>query len=419
MRFGRIHGQRRSLTWSHDSRTSWLNTNSASARYRGANSQTSGSGRPHRAGFGWKGPLARVLASTAAQRPCWADFALYGLVKSVDKTRLQLLGCSQPSAVYKSPESRPNRTMPPAPSSPRPIRRLIGYARVSTEDQATDAQVDELRAAGCGIVHEEHGSGASRARPVVAKLMREIGGGDVLVVVRLDRLARSVSHLLQVIETLEERGAHFRSLRDPIDTSTPQGMFSLQVLGAVAQLERALIAERTKAGMKAAKARGKLPGNPGLRERRPEAIRAVAAARGRVYLGDLIASAPTWLPTVQRMRPQHSWDDVVRVLNHRGQRWTIEKLRRAAHRLVRERMAEPHLIERSPRRPPEDRLMTLVAGIAIADPDRSLREIAAQLEQMRERTPRGARQWAASSVKALLDQARRLGLVVPDPAPGS
>jgi DNA invertase Pin-like site-specific DNA recombinase len=101
--------------------------------------------------------------------------------------------------------------MPPAPSSPRPIRRLIGYARVSTEDQAIDAQVDELRAAGCGIVHEEHGSGASRARPVLAKLMREIGGGDVLVVVRLDRLARSVSHLLQVIETLEERGAHFRS----------------------------------------------------------------------------------------------------------------------------------------------------------------------------------------------------------------
>ena len=154
-------------------------------------------------------------------------------------------------------------TASPAP----PARRLIGYARVSTEEQATDAQVDELRAAGCQIVHQEHGSGASRARPVLARLMREIGAGDVLVVVRLDRLARSVSHLLVVIEDLEARGAHFRSLRDPIDTSTPQGMFSLQVLGAVAQLERALIAERTKAGMKAAKARGKLPGNPGLRER--------------------------------------------------------------------------------------------------------------------------------------------------------
>jgi len=303
----------------------------------------------------------------------------------------------------------------PVLSPPRPARRLIGYARVSTDEQATDAQVDELRAAGCQIIRQEHGSGASRARPVLARLMREIGAGDVLVVVRLDRLARSVSHLLAVIEDLEGRQAHFRSLRDPIDTSTPQGMFSLQVLGAVAQLERALIAERTKAGMKAAKARGKLAGNPGLRERRPEAIRAASAARQNVYVGDLIASASTWLPIVRRMRPQHSWDDVVRVLNHRGQNWTIEKLRRAVHRLVQERMAEAELLQRSPRRPPEDRLMTLVAGIAIADPDLSLRDIAAQLERMRERTPRGGRQWAASSVKSLLDQARRLGLVVPQP----
>jgi DNA invertase Pin-like site-specific DNA recombinase len=301
----------------------------------------------------------------------------------------------------------------PYPSPSRPVRRLVGYARVSTEEQATDAQVDELRAAGCQLIHQEHGSGASRARPVLARLMREIDAGDVLVVVRLDRLARSVSHLLAVIEELEALKAHFRSLRDPIDTSTPQGMFSLQVLGAVAQLERALIAERTKAGMKAAKARGRLPGNPGLRERRPEAIRAASQARQRLYVGDLIASASTFLPIVRRLRPQHSWDDVVRVLNQRGQSWTIEKLRRAVHRLVRERMAEAELLRRSPRRPPEDRLMTLVAGIAIADPDLSLRDIAAQLERMRERTPRGGRQWAASSVKSLLDQARRLGLVVP------
>ena len=105
-------------------------------------------------------------------------------------------------------------------SPPPPIRRLIGYARVSTEEQATDAQVDELRAAGCQVLHQEHGSGASRARPVLGRLMREIGAGDVLVVVRLDRLARSVSHLLAVIEDLEACGAHFRSLRDPIDTST-------------------------------------------------------------------------------------------------------------------------------------------------------------------------------------------------------
>lgn len=156
------------------------------------------------------------------------------------------------------------RSASPAPRGPS--CRLLGYARVSTDDQATEAQTDELAAAGCDAIYRETGSGASRARPELARLMQDISAGDVLVVVRLDRLARSVSHLLETIERLEERGAHFRSLRDPIDTSTPQGMFSLQVLGAVAQLERALISERTKAGIKAARARGKLSGNPGLRE---------------------------------------------------------------------------------------------------------------------------------------------------------
>ena len=105
---------------------------------------------------------------------------------------------------------------------------------VSTEEQGTDPQCDELRAAGYATVLEEHASGADRSRPVLARLLRDIAVGETLVVVRLDRLARSVSHLLSVIEQLEAGGAHFRSLRDPIDTATPQGMFSLQVLGAVA-----------------------------------------------------------------------------------------------------------------------------------------------------------------------------------------
>ena len=118
--------------------------------------------------------------------------------------------------------------MAAAPSPPPTFRRLIGYARVSTEDQATDAQADELSHAGCAIIHHEQGSGASRSRPVLAKLVREIRAGDVLVVVRIDRLARSVGHLLEVIETLEKRGAHFRSLRDPIDTSTPPAYDNLE-----------------------------------------------------------------------------------------------------------------------------------------------------------------------------------------------
>ncbi len=289
---------------------------------------------------------------------------------------------------------------------------LLGYARVSTEDQATDAQLVELRAAGCDIIYQEHGSGASRARPVLARLLREINSGEVLVVVRLDRLARSVSHLLQVIEQLEAKGAHFRSLHDPIDTATPQGMFSLQVLGAVAQLERALISERTKAGIKAAKARGRLPGNPGLRARLPEAISKASRARQRSHLADLTTTMSTWLPVVQRMRPDHPWEDVTRSLNRENdQRWTVDRLRRSVKRLASEGLADPALLVPSPRRLPEDRLMMLITGIANANPDLSLRDIALQLEAMYERTPRGSSRWAASSVKHLLDRARKLGLV--------
>jgi DNA invertase Pin-like site-specific DNA recombinase len=299
--------------------------------------------------------------------------------------------------------------MPP----PLSKARLIGYARVSTEDQAHDAQLDELRAAGCAVIHQEHGSGASRTRPVLARLIREIEPGEVLVVVRLDRLARSVSHLLEVIETLEAKKAHFRSLRDPIDTSTPQGIFSLQVLGAVAQLERSLISERTRAGIKAAEARGKKPGNPGMRERRPEAIRKIALAREKVYLDELIAGADGWMPTVRRMRPHHPWEDVVRVLGDSGQSWTVARLRRAVGKLVSQHMADPALLKPASRKSPEDRLMTLIAGIAMADPGLSLREIGAQLERMRERTPRGGLTWSASSVRKQLDRARKAGLALP------
>lgn len=290
--------------------------------------------------------------------------------------------------------------------------RLVGYARVSTEEQANEAQLIELKAAGCHDIFEEQGSGAARARPVLAKLLREIKAGDVLVVVRLDRLARSVSHLLAVIEQLEEKGAHFRSLNDPIDTSTPQGMFSLQVLGAVAQLERALISERTKAGINAAKARGKLPGNPGFRELRPDALAKASRARERSHLADLTTTMSSWLPIVQRMRPDHPWEDVARSLNREtGQKWSVDRLRRSVKRLAREGLADPGLIVPSPRRSPQDRLMSLVTGIANANPDLTFRDIASQLEAMHERTPRGSSTWAASSVKHLLDRARKLGLV--------
>ncbi len=263
--------------------------------------------------------------------------------------------------------------MPAKPRKTALPGRLVGYARVSTEEQGTDPQLDELRAAGCDTVLEEHASGADRTRPVLARLLREIRPGETLVVVRLDRLARSVSHLLAVIEQLEASGAHFRSLHDPIDTSTPQGMFSLQVLGAVAQLERALIAERTKAGLNAARSRGRIGGNPGLRAGDPDAIRKVRASRAAAHLEGVLEQLDSWLPTVRRMRPDQPWGDVVRVLNRgNGATWTVERLRRTVRRLVSEGIIEATLLDRARPQTGDDRLVRLVAGIKAAAPDRTL-----------------------------------------------
>jgi DNA invertase Pin-like site-specific DNA recombinase len=192
---------------------------------------------------------------------------------------------------------------------------LIGYARVSTEEQVTDAQTDVLKAAGCVEIFREHMSGAKASRPELAKALSRVRRGDVLVVARLDRLARSLSHLLAVIAELDAKGAHFKSLADPIDTTTPQGRFALQVLGAVAELERALIRERTRDGLRAAKKRGRIGGNPKLRAGDRDAIQRIVDAKAANYFERVNRTAEHWLPVVRQMRPDHRWQDVVRVLN--------------------------------------------------------------------------------------------------------
>jgi DNA invertase Pin-like site-specific DNA recombinase len=290
---------------------------------------------------------------------------------------------------------------------------LIGYARVSTGEQTLDPQLSELREAGCGTIHEEHASGADRTRPALQRLLAAMRPGDTLVVVRLDRLARSLSHLLQVIDLLEARGAHFRSLGDPIDTATPQGRFSLQVMGAVAELERALIRERTKAGLRSARAQGRVGGNPGLRAGDREAIRKLRAARDESYFRKLEASADQWLPLVRRHRPAMAWDDLARLLGARtGQDWSVERLKRAARRYVRGGLLPTTVLDRAPRRTPDDRLLAIVAGMRHADPDLTLAGIAKRLEDMRERTPRGNGRWYPSTVSMLLKRAGKMGMIV-------
>jgi hypothetical protein len=194
-------------------------------------------------------------------------------------------------------------------------------------------------------------------------------------------------------------------------------MFSLQVLGAVAQLERALIAERTKSGLNAARSRGRVGGNPGLRRGDPDAIRKLRASRDAAHLAGLLTQLDTWLPTVRRMRPEQPWGDVVRILNRdRAGTWTVERLRRTVRRLATEGIVEARLLDRAQRQGGDDRLVRLVANIAAAAPDRTLQQIAAQLEAMRERTPRGGTRWHPSSVKHLLTRAERLGLAGKAPA---
>ena len=107
---------------------------------------------------------------------------------------------------------------------------LIGYARVSTDEQDTSAQLGELQRVGCATIFEDRASGGSRSRPKLASALAAVGQGDTLVVVRIDRLARSLSHLLEMVEGLRAKGAYFRSINDPIDTSSPQGMLMTQML---------------------------------------------------------------------------------------------------------------------------------------------------------------------------------------------
>lgn len=295
---------------------------------------------------------------------------------------------------------------------------LIGYARVSTGEQTTDPQIAELRAAGCLDIRSETGSGGSRARHALARLVREIQGGDTLVVVRIDRLARSLSHLLEVIEAVEARGAYFRSLHDPIDTASPQGKFTLQVLGAAAELERALIRERTMAGLASARAAGRVGGNPGLRRGDGAARRKIARARDESYFAKLEANAQEWVPLVRRHRPDMPWQDLVRIINARRDQgapvWTVERLRRAVARFVREGLLPKTIFERASPAATSDRLLAIVAAIKGADPEITLQGIGQRLEEMRERTPRGRDKWQSSSVKMLVDRARERGLLSRD-----
>ena len=308
--------------------------------------------------------------------------------------------------------------------------RIIGYARVSTEGQDLEPQIVALKAAGCTEIVEEKASGTDRGRPELAALLSRIRGGDTLVVVRIDRLARSLAHLLDVLDRLRGEGAHFRSLSDPIDTASPTGRLVIQVIGAIAEFERNLIAERTKAGLAVAKARGKKLGNPRLMAGDPEVRRALVAGQRRTRLADLLPGLDEWLPLVRQLRPDRAWDEVTAAVNDKlpagRRRFTRDRLVRTVRLLVEEGLAERNILEAAGLRPRRRKREVLQAEEAVARYLRSHRREAVErgvaleayraptlaqigkhlAEDAKIRPPSGGA-WAPSSLKALVDRAAR------------
>jgi len=139
---------------------------------------------------------------------------------------------------------------------------IIGYARVSTKDQNLDMQLDALKKYGCEKIHQETISGANSKRPILEKILNDIRSGDVLVIWKLDRLGRNLKNLINIVNDLSDRKIGLISLNDPIDTTTPQGKLTFNIFASLAEFERDIIKERTKAGLDAAKARGRLGGRP-------------------------------------------------------------------------------------------------------------------------------------------------------------
>lgn len=137
---------------------------------------------------------------------------------------------------------------------------LIGYARVSTQEQETKAQIAALQKSGCELIFQEKASGGRWNRPELHKLIGQLRNGDIVVVWKLDRLSRSLKDLLTLMDQLNQAGAGFRSLTEAIDTTTPAGRMMMQIVGSFAEFEREMLRERTQSGLNAARKQGRVGG---------------------------------------------------------------------------------------------------------------------------------------------------------------
>lgn len=144
------------------------------------------------------------------------------------------------------------------------VKMKIGYARVSAQDQDLALQIDALTKEGCEKIFQEKASGAQRDRPELKAALSYMRAGDILIVWKLDRLARSMKQLIETVEDFEARGIGLKSLQDPIDTSSPSGKLIFHIFAALAEFERGVIRDRTNAGLKSARERGRIGGRPRL-----------------------------------------------------------------------------------------------------------------------------------------------------------
>lgn len=164
---------------------------------------------------------------------------------------------------------------------------LIGYSRVSSAEQNPDLQYDELINAGCEKVFSDIASGAKTERVQLIEALQYLRKGDVLVVWRLDRLGRSLKHLIEVVTELNERQIGFKSLKESIDTTTSSGKLIFHIFGALAEFERDLIRDRTQAGLKAARARGRLGGRPRKMTDKKITIAQALYDKGNISIDDI------------------------------------------------------------------------------------------------------------------------------------
>ena len=183
-------------------------------------------------------------------------------------------------------------------------RMKIGYARTSTEDQNLALQIDALTAAGCEKIYREQKSGASRARPQLTRLLNALNAGDELIVWKLDRLGRSVSHLVLIVDRIREAGAGFRSITESMDTTTPAGKMLFHLFATLAEFERAMIIERTHAGLAAARRRGVKLGR-----RHKLDLYQVRRVQERLEEGELLANIASDL----RVDPSTLWRNLKRL----------------------------------------------------------------------------------------------------------